>query len=75
MNPIFALEYSNMYKILIRSILFWFDPEKVHHFTFKFIRFLNKIPLVPSLIKSIYLVEDKRLEKQLFGSTFKNPIG
>jgi len=64
-----------MYKILIRSILFWFDPEKVHHFTFKFIRFLNKIPLVPSLIKSIYLIEDKRLEKQLFGLTFKNPVG
>jgi len=64
-----------MYKSLIRPILFWFDPEDVHHFTFKLIRFLNKIPFVSPLLKSIYLVEDKRLERQLFGLTFKNPVG
>jgi len=75
MNPIFATEYSNMYKILIRPILFCFDPEKVHHFTFLFIRFLNKIPVLSLLFKKIYSVEDKRLEKQLFGLTFKNPVG
>src|SRR5690606_37934460 len=64
-----------MYKLLIRPVLFLFDPEKVHYFTFSLIRFLNKIPGVPSLIKSIYTVKDKRLEKEVFGLKFKNPVG
>jgi dihydroorotate dehydrogenase len=64
-----------MYKLIIRPILFWFDPEEVHYFTFSLIRFLSKIPGVSSLFKSIYLVNDKRLETQVFGLTFKNPVG
>ena len=64
-----------MYKILIRPILFNFDPEKVHYFTFSFIRFLFKIPLIPNIIKKVYEVENKSLERNLFGLTFKNPVG
>lgn len=64
-----------MYKLIIRPILFFFDPEKVHHFTFVFIRFVSKIPLIPNLIRRLYVVSDKRLERNLFGLTFKNPVG
>ncbi len=64
-----------MYKLLIRPLLFCFDPEKVHHFTFTLIRFISNIPLIPNLIRSIYIVKDKRLERNLFGLTFKNPVG
>ena len=64
-----------MYKLLIRPILFWFDPEEVHYFTFSLIRFLSKIPGFPSLFKSLYLVNDKRLETEVFGLKFKNPVG
>ena len=64
-----------MYKFLTRPVLFLFDPEKVHYFTFSLIRFLNKIPGVPSLIKSMYIVNDERLEKEVFGLKFKNPVG
>ena len=64
-----------MYKLIIRPILFCFDPEQVHHFTFSLIRFLNKLPLVSGLIRTIYSVEDARLERKIFGLTFKNPVG
>ncbi len=64
-----------MYKLLIRPLLFCFDPEKVHHFTFSFIKSGSKIPFVSSIIKAIYTVEDKSLERHLFGLTFKNPVG
>lgn len=64
-----------MYKILIRPILFLFDPEKVHYFTFSVIKFFHKIPFVPGIIRSMYQVNDKRLERNLFGITFKNPVG
>ena len=64
-----------MYKTIIRPILFCFDPEKVHYFTFSLIRNLSKLPGIKGVFKSLYMVEDKRLERQLFGLTFKNPVG
>jgi dihydroorotate dehydrogenase len=64
-----------MYKIIIRPILFKFDPEKIHHFSFAAISFLNKIPGVSALIRAMFCVEDKRLEREVFGLKFKNPVG
>ena len=64
-----------MYKLLVRPVFFLFDPEKIHHFTFSFICFISKIPGCAQLFKSLYLVEDERLERQLFGLKFKNPVG
>ena len=64
-----------MYKSLIRPILFGFDPEEVHHFSFATIRFINKIPGVSALIRSMYHVNDQRLVREVFGLTFKNPVG
>jgi dihydroorotate dehydrogenase len=64
-----------MYKLFIRPILFLFDPEKVHHFTFSAIKIMFKIPLITSLVKGMYEVNDKKLERHLFGLTFKNPVG
>lgn len=64
-----------MYKVIVRPILFLFDPEKVHYFTFSLIRILCKIPFVASIFRSLYLVNDKKLERNLFGLTFANPVG
>ncbi|REG94092.1 quinone-dependent dihydroorotate dehydrogenase [Flavobacterium aquicola] len=64
-----------MYKIFIRPILFCFDPEKVHYFTFSLIRIISKIPGIPSLFRFLYQVNDKRLETEVFGLKFKNPVG
>ncbi|PWA05819.1 quinone-dependent dihydroorotate dehydrogenase [Flavobacterium psychrotolerans] len=64
-----------MYKLLIRPILFWFDPEKVHYFTFSLIRILSKIPGFSFLFRALYDVNDKRLETEVFGLKFKNPVG
>ena len=64
-----------MYKLIIRPLLFLFDPEEVHYFTFSIIRFLNKIPGFSSLFKSLYEVKDPRLEREVFGLKFKNPVG
>lgn len=63
-----------MYKLLIRPLLFLFDPESVHHFTFKMIRFLSVLGC-SGLFRSLYQINDKRLERKVFGLTFKNPVG
>ncbi|MFL9837404.1 quinone-dependent dihydroorotate dehydrogenase [Flavobacterium sp. ST-75] len=64
-----------MYKSLIRPVLFRFDPEKIHYFTFSTIRFLNSIPGMQSVLKSMFEVNDPRLEREVFGLKFKNPVG
>ena len=63
-----------MYRLLIRPILFLFDPERVHHISFSSIKFFSKIGL-SGLIKSMFVIEDNRLERELFGLKFKNPVG
>lgn len=60
-----------MYKSLIRPILFKFDPEEVHYFTFSMLKnfgFLTKMFFPKPL-------EDPRLEREVFGLKFKNPVG
>lgn len=63
-----------MYKTFIRPILFKFDPEAVHHFSFKSIKLFNKLRLL-SLFKPGFQINDKRLEREVFGLKFKNPVG
>lgn len=64
-----------MYKILLRPLFFLFDPEKIHHFTFALIKTACKIPGIPFIFRSLYQINDKRLERNVFGLTFKNPVG
>lgn len=64
-----------MYKAIIRPIFFLFDPEKIHHFTFSLIKVVSKIPLMSSIFRKLYTVSDKKLERNLFGLNFKNPVG
>ena len=63
-----------MYKI-IRAILFLFDPEKVHYFTAKLIHVTLSIPGMKWIWGKMYDVKDKRLEREVFGIKFKNPVG
>jgi len=64
-----------MYKSILRPIFFSFDPEKIHHFTFSLIKLTSKIPGFPSIFRNLYQVKDKKLERNLFGLTFDNPVG
>jgi dihydroorotate dehydrogenase len=64
-----------MYRLLIRKFLFLFDAEKVHHFTFTFLKGIFKIPRIVSFVRNRHIIENKKLERNLFGLTFKNPVG
>ena len=63
-----------MYKSIVRPLLFKFDPEGVHHFSFRSIKLLSKLGLT-RLATSFFQVEDKALERKVFGLKFKNPVG
>ena len=64
-----------MYKKIILPVLFLFDPEKVHNFTFIFFKIFLNIPFVSFLVQKIYSVDSEKLNKKLFGIEFKNPVG
>ncbi len=64
-----------MYKWLIRPLFFTVDAEKIHYFVFKTLKFVSKIPGVTPLLRGLYSIADTRLEKRIFGITFKNPVG
>ncbi len=71
---VFLCKHSLVYKFLLRPLLFCFDPEQVHHFTFGLIRLMHKIGLGP-LFRSIYAKKDPKLKREVFGLTFDNPVG
>lgn len=64
-----------MYKSIIRPLLFRLDPEKAHHLTFSSLRFLSSLPGIPAILKKQYEVSDPRLEREVFGLKFRNPVG
>jgi dihydroorotate dehydrogenase len=60
---------------LIRSVLFLFDPEKIHYFTAWLIRTTLSIPGMKTLWTKRFRLEDSRLKTRVFGIEFDNPVG
>ena len=63
-----------MYRI-VRFILFLFNPEFIHHITFKMIKIGGMIPGKMWICRLIFKVKDTRLEREVFGLKFDNPVG
>ncbi len=64
-----------MYKRILLPLLFRFDAETIHHSVTTLLKFSLALPGLPALCRKLYLVEDKRLERTVFGLTFPNPVG
>jgi len=64
-----------IYKGIIKPLLFSMPPEKAHYFATDCLSFFSKIPGLPALMKGMFELKDPRLERKLFGLTFKNPVG
>ena len=64
----------NLYRALVRPVLFQFDPEWVHHTTLGFGGSLGKSDFGLQLLKQLYGFEDPRLETTVAGLRFPNPV-
>ena len=73
-NGIFDPYFSTMYKRVIRPLFFRVDPERIHNRTFSILRFLHSIKAGP-IFRGLYKVNDPRLQRELFGLNFPNPVG
>ena len=60
---------------LIRPLLFSLTPEKAHHFTTKLFHTVLGIPGMKGLFRGLYVVNDAKLQRTVFGLNFKNPVG
>lgn len=63
-----------MYKFF-RPLLFAIDPEVIHAFAAGVLRVTAGLPGIRWMMMSLFTVRDKRLERNLLGLTFKNPVG
>ena len=64
-----------MYKRILLPLLFRFDAETIHHVVTSLLTFVFAIPGVSALSRRWYVVNNRRLERTVFGLTFPNPIG
>ena len=64
-----------MYKQIIRPILFLFKPETIHNLVFLFLKVFRVIPSFPSLFEAIFTIKHPKLEREVFGMKFPNPVG
>lgn len=64
-----------MYKIFIKPLLFLLSPENAHHFTLTMLKLVISIPVIGTLFRNYHTVKDKRLEREVLGLTFPNPVG
>ena len=71
----FVQKIHMFYRIIIKPLFFLFNPERAHYVAADLIRFTLRIPGMSSLFKVLFQVEDKRLERTVFGLRFPNPVG
>ncbi|MDG1277593.1 MAG: quinone-dependent dihydroorotate dehydrogenase [Algoriphagus sp.] len=64
-----------MYKSILKPLFFLKKPEDAHHFTFDLTKLTFNLPIIKSLVKSTFQFDDPRLEREVFGLKFKNPVG
>jgi len=60
---------------LLKLFLFRLSAEKAHHLTTRLTILISKTPVVREVFGAIYKLEDSRLERELWGLKFKNPVG
>lgn len=63
-----------MYQRLIRPIFFLFDPERIHHLSFRLIKLVHCLGFGP-MIRRIFHVNHPDLAREVFGLKFPNPVG
>lgn len=64
-----------MYKRVILPLLFRFDAETIHHTVTSLLKFALALPGLSALCRKLFVVDDQRLHRTVFGLTFPNPVG
>ncbi len=61
--------------LLLRQILFRVQPEQVHYMVMGWLQKAYKLGPLRSMLKNAYSLNDPKLQKELWGIRFPNPVG
>jgi dihydroorotate dehydrogenase len=64
-----------LYPSLIRPLLFRLDPEAAHERALRLAARLGRNPIARETLRTLFVVEDRRLRQTVFGIEFPNPVG
>lgn len=64
-----------MYKFLVRPIFFLISPERAHNISMALLRISLQLPGMKFLYNWMFQVRSSKLEKNVLGLKFKNPVG
>jgi dihydroorotate dehydrogenase len=76
-HPKFASSnsFAYMYRSLIKPLFFLMNPEKAHYTAMGLLKGVTSIPGMKAMMRSMFQIRDERLERELFGLKFSNPVG
>ena len=64
-----------VYKSILKPLFFLKKPEDAHHLTVDLTKLTFNLPVLGSVVKSFFELNDPKLEREVFGLKFKNPVG
>ncbi|TGE05203.1 quinone-dependent dihydroorotate dehydrogenase [Hymenobacter fodinae] len=64
-----------MYKALLKPLFFQLDAERAHHLVFDNLKRAHQLPGTAALLRGLYDFRHPALEREVFGLTFRNPVG
>lgn len=64
-----------IYKSLVKSLLFKLDAEQAHSTIYRFGEVASDSEMLKALAKTFYNYQSAKLSQQIWGLTFRNPIG
>lgn len=64
-----------MFYAALRELLFLFPTEDVHYFTMNNLKAVCNVPFGKRIIEQCFQYDNTSLQKNVFGLTFKNPVG
>src|ERR1035437_3706068 len=75
MQEFFLKLYSILYKHFLKRLFFLLDPDFVHELITSYGEKLGDISFSRALLGKIFFVQNKSLNQDIHGISFKNPIG
>ncbi len=64
-----------LYRSIIKPLLFLIPAEKAHHLSTHLFKIILSVPLLGSLIRNVFSYENPKLQRDVFGLQFSNPVG
>lgn len=64
-----------MFYPALRKVLFLFPTEGIHYFSMNSLKAADSVPFAKKIIEKTFQYDHPSLQKDVFGLTFKNPVG